>query len=116
MGLLNKILGEKKSEVNIEEILNTIEQEELVEEEARMYVKPVNVRSTADVPKVVRELQEGNIVIMNIKGVMSRPVTAREVVERVKDAVVSMGGDMARISEDKILVTPSGVKIVKRRR
>ena len=39
----------------------------------------------------------------------------REYISTVKDAAAQVDGDIARISIDRVLVTPSKVKIIKKR-
>ncbi len=117
MGFLDGIFGGKREEPDIEEFLNSLgEEEEVEEEEAERYVKPLSLTSVQDYDKVMAEINKGNIVLLNIRPLSTRnAVGLKEVVSRIKESVVGMGGDIARITEFYVLITPPGIKIVKRR-
>ncbi len=117
MGFLDGIFGGKREEPDIEEFLNSLgEEEEVEEEEAERYIKPVALNSVQDYDKVMAEINRGNIVLLNIRPLSTKnAVGLKEVVSRIKESVVDMGGDIARITEFYVLVTPPGIKIVKRR-
>lgn len=117
MGFLDKIFGGKSEEPDIEEFLNSLgEEEEVEEEEAERYIKPVALNSVHDYDKIIAEINRGNIVLLNIRPLSTKnAVGLKEVVSRIKESVMEMGGDIARITEFYVLVTPPGIKIVKRR-
>jgi len=117
MGFLDKIFGGKGGEPDIEEFLNTLgDEDEIEEEEAERYVRPVALESIQDYDKVMSEVNRGNIVLLNIRPLSTKnAVGLKDVISRVKESVVEMGGDIARITEFYVLVTPPGTKIVKRR-
>ncbi len=119
MGFLDRLFGGKKEEVDIEEFLNSLgEEEELEEEEeAQRYVKPMQLASAADYDAIMAEINKGNIILLNIRPLSTKnTVLLKDVVTRIRDAVLEMGGDIARISEFQIIITPPGIKIVRRRR
>ncbi len=118
MGILDAFLGGKKEEedLNLDEILREAEMEEEVVE-AKMYVRPMQLASSSDYDAVVSELEKGNIVLLNIRPMAGRSAMGvREVVSKLKEYVTSIGGDIARLSEYYIIVTPAGVKIIRRRK
>ena len=118
MGFLDRLFGGKKEELDIEEFLNSLGSEEEFEEEeeAQRYVKPLQLTSATDVNTVLAELNKGNIVLLNIRPLATKnTVLLREVVTRIKDSVLEMGGDIARTSEYQILITPPGIRIIRRR-
>ncbi|NPA86953.1 MAG: cell division protein SepF [Candidatus Diapherotrites archaeon] len=116
MGLLDAIFGRKREEIELDEFLASLEEGEEILEEAKMYVKPMQLLSQKDYDVVISELEKGNIVLLNIRPMASRNMMmVKEVVGKIKDYVLEHGGDIARITEYYVLVTPPGVKIVKRR-
>ena len=117
MGFLDKIFGGKSGEPDIEEFLNTLgDEDEIEEDEAERYVRPVALESVQDHDKVIAEINKGNIVLLNIRPLSTKnAVGLKDVISRIKESVVGMGGDIARITEFYVLVTPPGTKIVKRR-
>ena len=81
-----------------------------------MYVKPMQLLSQKDYNTVVSELEKGNIVLLNMRPMAARNATmVKEIVGKIKDYVMANNGDIARITEYYLLITPPGVKIVKRR-
>jgi len=115
MGFLGKIKG--KSEVDIEDYLDTLglEEGDLLEEHADMWVKPYALEQVIDLEKVIDELKNGNIVLLNIEPLYKKnTIKLRQAVSELKGMITDLNGDIARLSEQKILITPSGVKIAKK--
>ncbi|MDO8627897.1 MAG: cell division protein SepF [Candidatus Diapherotrites archaeon] len=117
MSLLKNLLVTKQEDINMEEFLNNLDVEDEVVEDADAYVKPMNLNEDIDVTAVLNEARQGNIVLLNIADLSKRnSVKLRELVGKVRDEVLSINGDIARISPERVLVTPSRVKIVKKRK
>lgn len=89
----------------------SVNQEGFVEEEGITYIKTLNLADESAIENVTRELAKENIVILNLREMMSNPIALSDKVRRVKEYCNLNGGDMARISEIKIMVVPSSVKI-----
>ena len=116
MAFLEKLLRRDDS-VDIEEVLNNIDvEEETMYEEADAFVKPLTLNRPEDAQIAVNEAKAGNIVLLNIADLSKRnAIKLKELIMEIKTGVQALDGDIARISQDKIIVTPSKVKIVKRR-
>ena len=79
-------------------------------------MKPLTLATDADTDMVLNEAKAGNIVLLNIGDLSRRnAIKLKELVTKIKGGVDGINGDIARISQDRVLVTPSRVKIVKRR-
>mgnify|MGYP001582346599 CR=1 FL=1 len=117
MSLFEKLIGSSKEEVNVEEFLNNLDvEEETMYEDADAYVKPITLTGESDRDLVIEEAKKGNIVLLNIADLSKRnAVKLKELISEIKAGVSSINGDIARISQERVLVTPSKVKIVKRR-
>jgi len=117
MSILKKVLQPQTEEIDIEEFLNTMDmEEETIYEDAEAYVKPINLYSADDVTRVIDEAKEGNIVLLNIAELSRRNILKlKEYLSKIKNEIRAIDGDLARITAEKILVTPSKVKIIKRR-
>ncbi|MCX8174622.1 MAG: cell division protein SepF [Candidatus Micrarchaeota archaeon] len=120
MGILDKIargLG-IKSETNIEDFMTTVEMEnvDVLHEAADFYVKPIPLESENDVPLIVEELKNRNIVLLNVQPMSKMPNKLKQVIDNLKTHITKINGDIARLDEFKILLTPSKVKIVKSRK
>jgi hypothetical protein len=107
----------KSNEIDIEEFLNTMDvEDESLYENADAYVKPIALQAEEDARLAVEEAKKGNLVLLNIGDLTKRnALKLRELVTNIKTQIEQIDGDIARISHDKVLITPSKVKIIKRR-
>ena len=78
----------------------------------RVYLKALPLRSLDDVDTIKQEVRLGNILILKISPLAKRSV------EEVKMAVGDLfefsrliGGDIARLGEERVVITPSFVQI-----
>ena len=120
MGILEKIsksIGVSK-EMNLEEYMNTVEMEnvDVLHEAADFYVKPIALESESDVQVIMDELKAKNIILLNVSPMSKQPNKLKQTIDNIKMFVTKINGDIARIDNDKILLTPSKVKIVKSRK
>ena len=116
MPFLENVLG-KREEVDIEEFLNTLDDDDqTLYEDADAYVKPISLQGEEDTTMAIEELKKGNFILLNIGDLSKRnAIKLRDLVGAIRSSVNEIDGDIARISHDRVLVTPSKVKIVKRR-
>lgn len=117
MGILEKLSLGGRGDVDIEEYLDTlgIEEDDLLEEHADMWVKPLALEQVVDVERVSSELRKGNVVLLNIEPLYKKnTIKLRQAVSELKGTIHEINGDIARLTETKVLATPSGVKIAKR--
>ena len=81
---------------------------------ADAYVKPMNLNRAEDVDLVLNEARAGNVLLLNIGDLGKRNATKlKELIGQVKSGVEGIDGDIARVGQDRVLVTPSRVKIIK---
>ncbi len=116
MAFLEKVL-KKQEGIDIEEFLNTLdEEEETLYEDADAFVKPMTLLRDEDTDTVLNEAKQGNIVLLNIADLSRRnAIKLKELVTAIKSGIEEIDGDIARISQDRVLVTPSKVKIIKKK-
>jgi len=120
MGLLQHLshaLGMSKG-MDIEEYMDTMELEnvDMMHEAADFYVKPVALESEADAKVIAEELKNHNIILLNITPMARNQAKLKMIIAELKKFVTKLNGDIARIDNEKILLTPAKVKIVKSRR
>ncbi len=120
MGVFDKlgtVFGVSK-EMDIEDYMGSEEMEDVdvLHEPADMYVKPVEISSESDVKLIEEELQKKNIILLKVDELNKRPTTRNNILSRLKTYVTKTNGDMAQIDETRILLTPTKVKIIKRRK
>jgi len=118
MAFMDKLLNKSKGEdVDIEEFLNNLDvSEEEMYDSADAYVKPIILKADTDLKMVAKELKGGNIVLLNVTDLVKRnPLRLKEQIGKLKRFVDDIDGDIARISEEQVLLTPTKIKIVKRK-
>jgi len=117
---LSKSLGISKDQdvENIEEYMDSVDMEnvDVLHEAADFYVKPISLENESDVSIVMDELKQKNLVLLNVSSMKRNTAKLKMIVDNIKAHVHKINGDIARIDEDKILLTPSKVKIVKTRK
>lgn len=114
---LSKSIGATR-ELDIDAFMSAAEAErvDVMHAKADAYVKPIALQADSDLKLVEEELASRNIVLLNIGHYAKNPSKLKGAVEHLRNAVSRLGGDIARIDEDKILLTPGKVKIVKTRK
>jgi len=116
MAFLERVL-KKEEGLDIEDFLNNLDAEdETIYEDADAFVKPITLATDADIAVVLGEAKAGNIVLLNIGDLGKRnAIKLKELVTKIRGGVESINGDIARISQERVLITPSKVKIIKKK-
>ncbi len=124
MGILSDIsksLGSSSpsSGVDVDAFMTAAESKQVeasaLESPADAYVKPIALQNDSDIKLVEEELAHKNIVLLSITPYARNPTRLKEAVTQLRAAASKINGDIARIEDDKILITPANVKIVKTR-
>jgi uncharacterized protein len=120
--VFKKILGKSgksdiygSGEIDIEDYLNdlSVRDGKIIESEDITYVKPLSLDGDGKgIGNVLAELEKTNIVVLNVRNLLGNRTLLRNVIKDLRDACVDMDGDIGRVSEDKILVVPQGMRIV----
>lgn len=77
-----------------------------------IYVKAFPLRDPADVPRIKAEIIEGNILIVKITPIAKRSVEeTKSAISELVTFVKSIQGDIARLGEERIVMTPPTVKV-----
>ncbi len=117
---LTSLLGASRpgdEDVNVEDYMKdmTIREGKIIEDENVTYVKPMELDAEGTgIGNVLSELERRNVVILNVKALLHNKTILRAIVKELRDASLDMDGDLARISEEKILLVPNGMRIVSR--
>ena len=86
---------------------------DVMHEPADHYIKPIALQQQTDVDLIKKELASHNIILLNISEMSKRPNTLKGIIDELKVYSDRQGGDIARIDEDKVLITPAKIKIIK---
>jgi hypothetical protein len=77
-----------------------------------IFVKAFPLRDPTDVPRIKAEIIEGNILIVKITPIAKRSVEdTKSAISELVDFVKSIQGDIARLGEERIVMTPPTVKV-----
>ncbi len=86
--------------------------EEAFKEEIKPKVRIEKLSSYADVPKIQEFLRNGEIVFLNIKDLKTSNLSElKKAVDKLKNTVSAMDGDIVGIDESYLLLTPSYARI-----
>ncbi|MDQ1279852.1 MAG: uncharacterized protein QG670_1114 [Thermoproteota archaeon] len=78
----------------------------------KIYLKALSIQETSDVDSVRTELEAGNIVIARITPLARKSVDdARQAVDELCAFIKELGGDIARLGEERLVITPPSIKI-----
>lgn len=78
----------------------------------KIYLKALTLHSPEEVEKIKNEIKSGNILIIKIEPLIEKSAEdARRVINELSDFISSVGGDIARLGKERIILTPPNVKI-----
>ena len=79
------------------------------------YVKALPLQELDDVEEIKAEIRTGNILIVRITPLARKSVDETKLaITELTDHVKSIGGDIARLGEERIVITPPGIRIWRR--
>jgi uncharacterized protein len=77
-----------------------------------LYLKALTLRDVSDAAPVKEDIKKHMILILRVTPLAQKDVEElRKVVEELYSYAQSIGGDIARLGEERIVITPPGVKI-----
>ena len=120
--VLKRIFGKREDareggDIDIENYLSdlSIREGRIIEREDVTYVKPIDLDAEGKgIGMVIKELEKGNMVVLNIKDLLPNKLLLRNVVRELKETCSQLDGDIGRVSAEKILLVPNGMRIVHR--
>lgn len=78
----------------------------------KVYLKALPLRSLEDVDVVKKEVKSGNILILRVSPLAKKSIDdVKQAVNQLCEFIESIGGDIARLGEERVVVTPSSVRI-----
>ena len=85
---------------------------EAEETSGKTYLKAMPLRELADVEKVKREVKNGNIIILRVTPLASKSIEdVKHAVNELYEFAESIGGDIARLGEERVVICPQNIKI-----
>ncbi len=112
MGIFEKLLG-KSDKVPVEEYeeLDLSEYEAEIEKEGTTYIRVVEVTGINEIPEIRRQIYEGNIVIADVGYIKHDKLQLERILKDLRLLAEDVNGDIAGLSDDYIIVTPTGIKV-----
>ena len=81
-------------------------------QKAPTYLKAITLRDTSDVLAIKEDIKKSMILVLRVTPLAQKNVDElRKAVEEIYAIAKTTGADIARLGEERIIVTPPGVKI-----
>jgi len=78
----------------------------------KVYLKALPLRDLEDVDMVKREVKEGNILILKVSPLAKKSLDdVKRAVSELLEFTQLVGGDIARLGEERVVITPSSIRI-----
>jgi len=75
-------------------------------------LKALQLKSVDDIPKIQEDVAKRVIVILRVTPLAQKNVEElKGAVEQLYEFATSIGGDIARLGEERVVITPPGVRI-----
>jgi len=82
----------------------------------KVYLKSSVLRSLEDLDNVKNEVKSGNILVLRVDTMAEKSMDdVKRAISELAEFVGQIGGDIARLGEERIVVTPSFVKVWRER-
>ncbi|MCW3985497.1 MAG: cell division protein SepF [Candidatus Bathyarchaeota archaeon] len=79
---------------------------------SKIYLKAMPLRKLSDLNTVKREVKSGKILILKVSPLADKSIEdIKRAINELCEFVKTVGGDIARLGEERIVITPSGVRI-----
>ena len=116
MGFVNKFFGEKKSG----DVAGYIDLEKYVEKTgsnvpAKMHVRVGEIQRYEDLKNFTDYVYGGNVLLLDFSPIADEEVILKRVTNDLKKMVEEVNGDIAGIGNNLMIVSPSDVKIDRRK-
>ena len=78
----------------------------------KVYLRALPLRTLDDLEVVKREVKSGNILILRISPLAKKSIEdVKRAVDELCEFAKLVGGDIARLGEERVVVTPSSIQI-----
>ena len=78
----------------------------------KTYLKAIPLRDLSDLEEIKKEVKNGNVLILRITPLASKSIEdVKRAVNELYDFAESIGGDIARLGEERVVVCPQNIRI-----
>jgi SepF-like predicted cell division protein (DUF552 family) len=114
LGIFHKPKKEEDEKPEMTQPENTENNENQNKEESteKIYLRAMPLRDLSDLEEIKNEVQKGNILILRITPLASKNIEdVKRAVNELYEFAESIGGDIARLGEERIVICPQNVRI-----
>ena len=116
MGFVNKIFGEKKrSDVGGYVDLEKYMESTSTDSPAKMHVRVGEIQRYEDLKQFTDYVYGGNVLLLDFSPIAEEEVLLKRVTSDLKSMVSEINGDIAGIGKNLMIVSPSDVKVDRRK-
>lgn len=117
MGIGSRIFGEKKSGtsegyIDLEKYVDTTQDKNI---SANMHVGIGEIQRYEDIKKFSDYVYRGNVLILDFSPISDEEVILKRITNELRKITNDIGGDIAGIGNNLMIVSPGGVKIDRRK-
>ena len=115
--VIERIIGKRREEGNKAEMEEEkpVTQETAQKTAGKIYLKALSLHSLDELDKIKDEVRSGNILIVKVEPLAEKSIEdVKRAIGELSEFVESIGGDIARLGEERIVLTPPSVQIWKK--
>jgi SepF-like predicted cell division protein (DUF552 family) len=84
---------------------------------AKTYLKAMPLRDLSDLEEIKKEVKNGNVLILRITPLASKNIEdVKRAVNELYEFAESIGGDIARLGEERVVICPQNISIWREKR
>jgi SepF-like predicted cell division protein (DUF552 family) len=96
-GVIDKIIGRNEEEIEVS---------------GEIYIKAIPLKAYEDVDIIKSEVRGGNVVITNVSPLAKQNIEdVKRAINELNEYAVLIQGDIARLGEERVILTPKSIKI-----
>ena len=88
------------------------QKQEVAETLNKTYLKAVPLKELTDIENIKNEVKNGNIIILRVTPLANKSIDdVKNAVNELYDFTESIGGDIARLGEERVVICPKNIRI-----
>jgi SepF-like predicted cell division protein (DUF552 family) len=88
------------------------QKQEVAETLNKTYLKAVPLKELTDIENIKNEVKNGNIIILRVTPLANKSIDdVKSAVNELYDFTESIGGDIARLGEERVVICPKNIRI-----
>ena len=81
-------------------------------QKAPVYLKAITLRDISDIASIKEDIKKHMILILRVTPLAQKDIEQlRKAIEELYNYIQSVNGDIARLGEERVVLTPSSIKI-----